>query len=886
MPVLPLPASLNERLDSTALQALTQWAGAEQAREAVAALHAQLDELFDQGFDVADLVCARAAIADRVLAALWRYHGLERAGATLVAVGGYGRGELHPGSDIDLLLLFRQEPDADFGEAISAFLTTLWDIRYQVGHSVRTLDECVREATDDITVATNLMEARPLSGDDALFAEMMQRTGPPGVWPSAEFFSAKREEQQERHQRFGDTAYRLEPNIKESPGGLRDIQMIGWVTKRHFGARSLEELLTRGFLEDEEYRALMDGQHYLWRVRYALHRLSGRKEDRLLFDYQKTLALQFGHEDGPGNLAVEAFMQDYYRTITELGRLNEMLLQLYDEEILHAGEAAEVVPLNARFQVRNGYLEIRNEAVFQRTPSALLELFLILQEHPEIRGVRAGTIRAVRRHLPLIDDAFRDDIRNKSLFMEILRQPKGITHQLRRMNRYGVLAAYLPEFGNIVGRMQYDLFHAYTVDEHTLMVLRNARRLSVPEFRHELPLASQVFEQLPKPELLYVACLFHDIAKGRGGDHSVLGAEDARNFCRRHGLSEWDTALVAWLVRNHLLMSMTAQQKDISDPDVVLDFARQMGNTTRLDYLYLLTVSDIRGTNPELWNSWKDSLLASLYRQAKQVLRRGLDNPADRAELVNEVRTMATRQLEQDGFDAERIRDHWRDFEDDYFLRHSADDIAWHARQILTAADEAGPVISLRNNADRDTTEVFVYYRDLPDLFARITRALDQQNLNILDARILGTRSGMAIDTLQLHGPDGHAVHEEARKEAICARLRQAILEEEMPVCRIGGPRSRQHRHFEVPGRIHFSHDARRNMTVMELVAADRPGLLSQVAEVLRCSGVRLHLARIATIGEQADDMFYLTDEVDQPLDTETQEILRKALLAQIGEAA
>jgi len=318
----------------------------------------------------------------------------------------------------------------------------------------------------------------------------------------------------------------------------------------------------------------------------------------------------------------------------------------------------------------------------------------------------------------------------------------------------------------------------------------------------------------------------------------------------------------------------------------VLDFARQMGNTTRLDYLYLLTVSDIRGTNPELWNSWKDSLLASLYRQAKQVLRRGLDNPADRAELVNEVRTMATRQLEQDGFDAERIRDHWRDFEDDYFLRHSADDIAWHARQILTAADEAGPVISLRNNADRDTTEVFVYYRDLPDLFARITRALDQQNLNILDARILGTRSGMAIDTLQLHGPDGHAVHEEARKEAICARLRQAILEEEMPVCRIGGPRSRQHRHFEVPGRIHFSHDARRNMTVMELVAADRPGLLSQVAEVLRCSGVRLHLARIATIGEQADDMFYLTDEVDQPLDTETQEILRKALLAQIGEAA
>ncbi len=886
MPALLLPDSLKARLDESELAALTRWEGAATSRERVERLHGQLDRLFDEGFDVAELVVARAAIADRVLTGLWRHHGLERAGAALVAVGGYGRGELHPGSDIDLLLLFDAEPDQAFGEAISAFLTTLWDIRYQVGHSVRTLDECVREATDDITVATNLMEARALAGDSDLFAEMMRRTAPPAVWPSADFFRAKLAEQEERHRRFGDTAYRLEPNIKESPGGLRDIQMIGWVTKRHFGARSLEELLHRGFLERDEYEALMAGEHYLWRLRYALHRLSGRKEDRLLFDYQKTLALQFGHEDGPGNLAVEAFMQHYYRTITELGRLNEMLLQLYDEEILHADETAEVVPVNARFQVRNGYLEIRDEEVFDRTPSALLELFLILQEQPEIRGVRAGTIRSVRRHLHLIDDAYRDDIRNKSLFMEILRQPRGVTHQFRRMNRYGVLAAYLPEFGNIVGRMQYDLFHAYTVDEHTMMVLRNARRVSVPEFRHELPLASQVFEQLPKPELLYIACLFHDIAKGRGGDHSVLGAQDAERFCRRHGLSDWDTALVAWLVRNHLLMSMTAQQKDISDPDVVHEFARRMGNTTRLDYLYLLTVSDIRGTNPELWNSWKDSLLATLYRQSKQVLRRGLDNPADHAELVQEVRGMALRQLEKAGVETERVESLWRQFEDDYFLRYSADDIAWHARLILSAADPEALIVTLRHNADRDTSELFVYYRDLPDLFARITRALDQQNLNILDARILGTRSGMAIDTLQLHGPDGHAVTDPARIEAIEQRVRQAIEEEELPVCRIGGPRSRQHRHFEVPARIHFSHDPRRNMTLMELVAEDRPGLLSQVAEVLRCSGVRLHLARIATVGEQADDMLYLTDELDQPLDETTREQLRRALLAQIGEAA
>ncbi|HHJ11627.1 MAG TPA: [protein-PII] uridylyltransferase, partial [Chromatiales bacterium] len=347
MPALPLPDSLQARLDESELSALAHWEGAATSRERVERLHEQLDTLFDEGFDVADLVVARAAIADRVLTGLWRHHGLERQGAVLVAVGGYGRGELHPGSDIDLLLLFDAEPDQTFGEAISAFLTTLWDIRYQVGHSVRTLDECVREATDDVTVATNLMEARTLAGDAALFEEMMHRTAPPAVWPSADFFRAKLAEQEERHRRFGDTAYRLEPNIKESPGGLRDIQMIGWVTKRHFGARSLEELLHRGFLERDEYEALMAGERYLWRLRYALHRLSGRKEDRLLFDYQKTLALQFGHQDGPGNLAVESFMQHYYRTITELGRLNEMLLQLYDEEILHADEPAEVVPVNA-----------------------------------------------------------------------------------------------------------------------------------------------------------------------------------------------------------------------------------------------------------------------------------------------------------------------------------------------------------------------------------------------------------------------------------------------------------------------------------------------------------------------------------------------------------
>jgi [protein-PII] uridylyltransferase len=384
--------------------------------------------------------------------------------------------------------------------------------------------------------------------------------------------------------------------------------MIGWVAKRHFGLDSLQELVAEGFLTDSEYRALMEGQHFLWKVRFALHMTTGRREDRLLFDLQRTLADQFGYRSDERRLAVEWFMMDYYRTIQELSRLNEMLLQLFQEVILYVDDPGDPVEINRRFQTRKGFLEVANDRVFRRYPFALLELFLILQQHSEIKGVRASTIRLVRDHRYLIDENFRNNIRSRSLFMEIFRQPHGLTHELRRMNRYGILAAYYPAFEKIVGQMQHDLFHAYTVDEHTLFVVRNLRRFSVPKFNHEFPLCSRISNRLPKPELLYLAGFFHDIAKGRGGNHSELGATDAMEFLRLHGLSDYDQKLVGWLVQNHLLMSQTAQRRDISDPDVINEFARQIGDRTRLDYLYLLTVADIRGTNPTLWNSWKDAL--------------------------------------------------------------------------------------------------------------------------------------------------------------------------------------------------------------------------------------------------------------------------------------
>src|SRR5690606_33098080 len=576
----------------------------------------------------------------------------------------------------------------------------------------------------DITIATSLMESRLLAGPPALYAHMREATGPTRVWPSRAFFEAKWQEQQARHLKYHDTAYNLEPNIKEGPGGLRDIHMIGWVAKRHFGADTLHDLVEHAFLTDDEYQELIEGQTFLWNVRFALHHLAGRREDRLLLDYQIALARQFGHHDENPNVAVEQFMQRYYRMVMDLSRLNEMLLQHFQEAILYADEDIPPVLINKRFQARKGFIEVTHRNVFKRYPFALLEVFLLIQQHPELKGVRASTIRLIRQYRHLIDDRFRADIRCRSLFMEILRQPRGITHEFRRMHRYGVLELYLVPFGRITGRMQYDLFHAYTVDSHTLFVLRNLRRFALDKHADELPLCNAIMAKLPKPELLYIAGLFHDIGKGRGGDHSELGALDAEAFCRDHGLSAYDTRLVSWLVRNHLLMSMTAQRMDISDPEVINRFAQQVGDSTHLDYLYLLTVADIRATNPALWNSWRDSLLAELYTATTRALRRGLGNPLEKDEQIREAQEAARRQLTAKNLHHMPVRKLWRSFPDDYFLRYTADEIVWHTEAIAQRAPDELPLILVDPHSPRGGTDVFVYAEDRDNTFAVIVATL------------------------------------------------------------------------------------------------------------------------------------------------------------------
>ncbi len=559
--------------------------------------HDTLKERFQAHKNVTNYVLQRAWLIDQIVLKAWQLFCSDANTIALIAVGGYGRGELHPYSDIDLLILLESPMDAKTQVSIENFLRLLWDMRLKVGQSVRTLEECEQEAKADITVVTNMIEARLLVGAEHLFQAMQAAIAPDQMWPHKQLFAAKIEEQTQRHLKYDDTTCNLEPNVKESPGGLRDIQMIGWVAKRYFGATTLHDFVEHGFLTENEYQVLTKAQEFLWDIRCRLHLETKRNEDRLLFEYQRILATALGYEDDEAGLGVEKFMKRYYRTVKKISTLNDMLLQLFQEAILYADAPAIVYPLNKRFQVRNDFIEVTNDEVFVNYPFALLEIFFLRQQNPKIKGIRATTLRLLIHYNYLIDDVFRKDLRARSLFIEIFRQPEGLTHVLRRMNRYGILGAYIPAFGKILGQMQYDLFHVYTVDQHTLFVVSNLRCLTLPERHHEYPFCSKLIQTIPKPELLYLAGFFHDIAKGRGGDHSTLGEKDALDFCQAHGLSDNDARMVGWLVRNHLLLSTTAQRKDLDDPDVIKTFAQCVESSVRLDYLYLFCVM-VKINNP------------------------------------------------------------------------------------------------------------------------------------------------------------------------------------------------------------------------------------------------------------------------------------------------
>ncbi|PXX47111.1 [protein-PII] uridylyltransferase [Undibacterium pigrum] len=792
---------------------------------------------------------------DQQLSKIWRYFDFPKE-AALVAVGGYGRGELFPYSDVDVLILLQQRPDAAFRDKLEKLVQLFWDIGLDIGHSIRTIDECMQESAADITVQTSLLEARLVTGSRKLFKEMQQQYAE--AMQPQKFFQEKLLELQQRHVKYEDTPYSLEPNCKESPGGLRDLQVILWVAKAANLGNSWRELAERGLITDAEARQLKRNERAFKDIRIRLHIHAGRREDRLIFDIQTPIAETFGFKTTESRRASEYLMQRYYWAAKAVTQLNTVLLQNIEAVLFPQPSVPR--PINEHFNEVNGFIDIARDDTFEANPSTILEVFLAMARHGELKGMTARTLRALWHARLLIDAEFRHDIFNRSLFLQILQSPQGITHALRRMNQMSILGRYLPNFRRIIGQMQHDLFHAYTVDQHILMVVRNLRRFTMPEHAHEYPFCSQLMANFNQPWVLYIAALFHDIAKGRGGDHSLLGMADAKKFCYDHGLSKANTELIIFLVEKHLTMSHVAQKQDLSDPDVVQNFANVVKDERHLTALYLLTVSDIRGTSPKVWNAWKGKLLEDLYRMTLRVL--GGETPSKDRELKNRQED-ALKALRLYGLAPDAHEKFWQQLDVAYFLRHDASDIAWQTRALHDRIDSQIPVVKCRLSPIGEGLQITVYVKDQPDLFARICNYFDSKNFGILDAKIHTSKNGYALDTFLVIEPAFAKNYRDIinliEHELIEILTRQTPLSPPNP-----GRLSRMSRTFPIVPTVDLRPDDRGQYYLLSISANDRNGLLYAVANILTKYKINLHTAKIMTLGERVEDVFIVDGQALQ----------------------
>lgn len=820
-----------------------------------------LREEFSKSANSVALLRGHCRLVDILLRQVWKEMTLPGSIA-LLAVGGYGRGFLFPSSDIDLVVLLpAKENNQDTVDdatklKLEKWVHLLWDMGLEVGHSVRTLTECREESEKDITVQTSLLEARRLAGSRKLFGIFSQAMK--AELNPQEFFNAKLLEQQQRHGRYHEVTYNLEPNLKESPGGLRDLQNILWVSRAAGHGRSWSDLIKGGFITREEARLTKRHEKTLLDLRIRLHYLAGRREDRLLFDYQTLLAKEYKIVDKPPRRAGEILMQRYYRAAKSVTQINTILLLTLRAEIFPDINVKPVI-LNKYFQKRGELLEVRDESIFNKDPSVILESVLMLQQHPELKARSVITLRALWHSTSLINSAFRLNSRNRNLFIEILRQPRGLTRELRFMSRSGILGRYIPVFGRIIGQMQHDLFHVYTVDEHILMVVRNLRRFMAAEFAHEYPLCSQLISEFDRPETLYLAGLFHDIAKGRNGDHSILGKKDAKRFCTQHKLSAEDTELITWLVENHLVMSATAQKKDLSDPEVIAGFATHVGNERRLIAIYLLTVADIRGTSPKVWNTWKGKLLEDLFWATWRHL---CGAPSYAGGTLENRKIKALELLKFDSIPTDAHKQLWSELDTTYLLQHDPQEIAWHTRQLYNKVNSSIPVVKVRTVPAGVGIQVMIYTVDQKDLFARICSFFERINYSIVEAKIHTTKHGYALDSFLVLNPF-KSVEQYRDVVHVVEHGLMKQLEQQLPLKPPSQVRLSRHlKHFPIIPEVDIEPDERGTYHVLSIIAGDQPELLSHIAQVLASSDVRVHSAKVNTMGERAEDIFLITGRI------------------------
>ncbi|PKF62884.1 [protein-PII] uridylyltransferase [Psychromonas sp. psych-6C06] len=827
--------------------------------------------------DISKLVQQRARYIDDLLALLWDFVGLnESYDLSLIAVGGYGRGELHPRSDIDLLILSESGFSEQSEQKISQLITLLWDLKLDVGQSVRTLEDCYEQGKNDITIATSMLEARYLVGNKQTFKKLQGLLESESFWPSNQFFIAKKEEQIGRHKSCHGDGYSLEPDIKNGPGGLRDLQTVAWISKCHFNAHSLLELTSFNYITPSEYRELVDCQTFLWTIRFALHTVTKRPDNRLLFDFQNEVAALLGYS-GTGNQAIEQMMKAFYQTIHRVKELNDMLLQYFDEAIL-GNLNQQIENIDEHFQLRDHMIELKTATLFTDRPEMILQLFLHVAKDPRIQGIYSPTLRELREARRCLTQWLQNIPECRIIFMEIVRHPRGMGLPLTLMHKYGVLAAYIPQWSRIVGQMQFDLFHAYTVDEHTHKLIKNIYKYPVTKEIH--PLAHEIYSYLEKPELLFLAAIFHDIAKGQKGDHSTLGAVDACAFCELHGLGRYESKFVAWLIKEHLTMSVTAQRRDISDARVIIEFAKVVRDEKHLNFLFCLTVADICATNEDTWNSWKGTLLRELYYSTQKMLRRGLENPPDIRDRIRDRQRKALALLVEQNIPESAVKALWKRFNLNYFFRYNSVQIVWHTTHLLQHKDHSQPMVLISDQNARGATEIFVYHKDMPVLFSSVVTEIDNKKLSVHDAKILSSRDDFSLSTFTVLEQDGEHIDPD-KKQRLKSAIEMALLEPEQ-VNTQQTRLMRIKRQFKFEPEITFL-PTKRKRTQIEVVAFDAPGILANIGEVFMMSGLVLDTAKITTIGERAEDLFIVSTEDGDALTEQQEENLKAQLIAELS---